>query len=196
MLRNIWISLVLLALFTVLTGLIYPVVTTVVGHVIFPTKSNGSLITKGGKIVGSELIGQPFSDARYFWGRLSATVPYAYNAGSSTGSNLGPLNPQLLSQVRERITALGGFGHAIDAPLPVDLVTASGSGLDPHISPAAAYLQIPRVARARGVREEDVRSLVARYTEVRQFGFLGEERVNVLLLNLALDSAHVYGENQ
>ncbi len=188
MLKQFRISIILLGLFTLLTGVFYPVLTTVIGQMLFPRQSGGSLITNGDVIIGSALIGQRFTDPRYFWGRLSATAPYAYNAGSSSASNLGPLNPRLLHQVRHRIQALQNGGVADGTPIPVDLVTASGSGLDPHISPAAAYVQASRVARARGIREEDVRSLIAKHAEGRQFGILGEERVNVLLLNLALDS--------
>ncbi len=196
MLRHFRISIILLGLFTLLTGVIYPVVTTIVGQALFSYRANGSLIKSGGAIVGSELIGQSFTDPRYFWGRLSATVPYPYNAGSSSGSNLGPLNPQLTDLVRKRVQSLRNADFTGGTPVPVDLVTASGSGLDPHISPAAAYFQASRVARARGIGEENVRALISRYTEGRQLGILGEQRVNVLLLNLALDGVHPGGGTQ
>ncbi len=176
-----------LLLFTILTGFIYPLAVTGIAQVVFPKQANGSVITKGGKLVGSELLGQQFEDPKYFWGRLSATTPYPYNGGSSSGSNIGPNNPDLMKAVQGRVKALRGADPGNTAKVPVDLVTASGSGLDPHISPAAAEYQIRRVAKARGIDEEKVRMLLSRYTEGRQFGFLGETRVNVLKLNLALD---------
>jgi len=178
--------LILLAL-SVLTGLVYPVVVTGVAAIVFPHRSTGSLIERDGMVVGSELIGQPFSDPRYFWGRPSATAPFPYNAASSSGSNLGPSNPALHEAVKARVEALRAADPGNRAPVPVDLVTASGSGLDPHISPAAAEYQVARVARARGVAEETVRAAVVRCTEPRQLGVLGEPRVNVLRLNLELD---------
>jgi len=181
-------ALMCLILLTVLTGLIYPVVVTGIAQVVFPRQANGSLIMKDGKAVGSELIGQPFDDPKYFWSRPSATSPFPDNAGSSTGSNLGPTNPDLRKAVQGRIDALRAADPDNKAPIPVDLVTASGSGLDPHISPAAALYQVHRVARARKLDEEVVRQLVAQSTAGRQFGLLGEPRVNVLALNLALDS--------
>jgi len=180
-------SLVALLLFTLLTGVIYPLTITGLAQAIFPKQANGSLIKQNGKIIGSELIGQYFDDLKYFWGRLSATAPYPYNASASTGSNLGPNNPALEKNAQAAISRLKSADPSNQAPIPVDLVTASGSGLDPHISPAAALYQVPRVARARGLSEETVRKLVQKYTESRQFGFLGEPRVNVLKLNLALD---------
>jgi len=173
----------LLALFTIILGGIYPLMVTVVGQMLFPHQSEGSLIEKDGKILGSELIGQNFTDPKYFWGRLSATAP-AYNAAASSGSNLGSANPNLEAAVKARLEALGATA---DKPVPVDLVTASGSGLDPHISPAAAEYQVARVAKARGKSEGDIRTLVEQYTAGRQLGFLGEPRVNVLKLNLALE---------
>jgi K+-transporting ATPase ATPase C chain len=171
----------------VLTGIIYPLAVTGIAQLIFPDQANGSLIRKGGKLIGSALIGQPFEDPKYFWGRLSATTPFAYNAGASSGSNYGPLNPALFDAARKRIRDLRKVDSLDDQPIPVDLVTASGSGLDPHISVGAALYQLPRVARVRNVSEPRLRSLVERFTEGRQWGVLGEARVNVLELNLALD---------
>jgi len=155
--------------------------------VLFPRQANGSIITEAGRAIGSSLIGQPFRDPKYFWPRPSATTPVPYNAAASSGSNLGPTNPALMIAVRERVAVLRAADPENTAPVPVDLVTASASGLDPDISPAAAYYQVRRVARARGVPEKGIRALVGRYTEGRQFGGLGESRVNVLQLNLALN---------
>jgi potassium-transporting ATPase KdpC subunit len=180
-------ALILLVALTVVTGVIYPVVVTVIAQVVFPHQANGSLIVKDGKVVGSTLIGQPFDDPKYFWGRPSATSPFPYNAASSSGSNLSPTNPALVKSVQERVDALRAADPGNTAPVPVDLVTASGSGLDPHISPAAALYQVNRVAKARKLDPGVVRDLVERHTEGRQLGFLGEPRVNVLALNLALD---------
>ena len=174
----------MLLIFTVITGVIYPLVVTGIAQVVFPQQANGSLIVKDGKAVGSELIGQQFDDPSYFWGRPSAAN---YNAAASSGSNYGPLNPALMDMVQTRIDALKAADPDNTLPIPVDLVTASGSGLDPHISVASALYQVSRVATARGLNEADVIALVNQYTEGRQFGFLGEPRVNVLLLNLALD---------
>ena len=182
-------ALTLLIFFTIVTGAIYPLVVTQISQVVFPNKANGSLIERSGKPVGSALIGQPFSNPEYFWGRPSATSPFPYNASASSGSNQGPLNPALAEAVEARIKALREADPGNTAPVPVDLVTASGSGLDPHISPAAAAYQVSRVARARGLDVQKVRALVADATEGRQLGFLGEPRVNVLKLNLALDAA-------
>jgi len=179
----------ILLVFTLLTGLVYPAVVTGIAQALFPRQANGSLIRDDGQVVGSELIGQPFDAPGYFWGRLSATAPFPYNAGASSGSNLGPINPGLEEAARERIQALHAADPQNTVPIPVDLVTASGSGLDPHISNAAARYQIARVARARGVSETQIAELVAQYTEGRQLGLLGEPRVNVLALNLALDRA-------
>lgn len=187
MLRHLRPPLVLLAMFTVITGIAYPVVVTVIAQLVFPHQANGSLIVKDGKNLGSSLIGQPFDDPRYFWGRPSATTPFPYNAGASTGSNQGPTNPDLVKAVQARVDALRAADPGNAAPVPVDLVTASASGLDPHVSPAAALYQVRRVAKTRGLAEDAVRSLVERHTEDRTFGALGEPRVNVLLLNLALD---------
>ena len=181
-------AIVMIIVMTVVTGAIYPLVVTGIAQVAMPHKANGSLIESGGKPVGSELIGQPFSDPKHFWSRPSATSPYPYNASNSSGSNQGPLNPALSDAVKDRIKALREADPGNTAPVPVDLVTASASGLDPHISPAAAEYQVARVAKARNLDPQKVRALVAEATEGRQLGFLGEPRVNVLKLNLALDA--------
>jgi len=178
--------LVFLAL-TAVTGIAYPVVVTLIAQVAFPHQANGSLIERDGKVVGTELIGQQFDDPRYFWGRPSATSP-AYNAAASAGSNFGPTNPVQLDAVRERVEAIRRAHPQRSSAVPIDLVTASGSGLDPHISPAAAEFQLERVAQARGMDVQAVRKVVARHTAGRTFGVLGEPRVNVLELNLALDA--------
>jgi K+-transporting ATPase ATPase C chain len=182
-------ALVSFVLFSIITGLLYPLAVTGVAQVIFPQQANGSLIMKDGKPIGSALIGQPFDDPKYFWGRLSATSPFPYNAAASSGSNLGPTNPALIDEVKARVDALHAADPQNTQPIPVDLVTSSGSGLDPNISVAAALYQVSRVARVRGLSEDQVRALVERFTEGRQFGFIGEPRVNVLELNLALDAA-------
>ena len=179
--------LVLFVAFTVITGAAYPVVVTAIGHAAFPNQASGSLIVKNGKAVGSEFIGQQFDAPYYFWGRLSATSPNPYNAQASSGSNLGPTNPALADEVKGRLSALHDADPSNTAAVPVDLVTSSGSGLDPEISPAAAAYQVDRVAKARKLAPGDVDALVQRYTSGRQFGILGEARVNVLKLNLALD---------
>jgi potassium-transporting ATPase KdpC subunit len=173
---------------TVLTGAIYPVAVTGIAQLLFPRQANGSLIVKDGKPVASELIGQPFDDPKYFWGRPSATGPFPYNAGASSGSNLGPTNPDLLKAVGERVAALKKADPENTAPVPVDLVTASGSGLDPHITPAAALYQLSRISRVRGMSGERLRKLITEHTMGRLLGVLGEPRVNVLQLNLALDA--------
>jgi len=175
-------------LFTVLTGIVYPLAVTGIAQAVFPAQANGSVIVKDGKAVGSRLIGQPFDDPKYFWSRLSATSPQPYNGAASSGSNYGPLNDALMDAVRGRVDALKAADPTNAMPIPVDLVTASGSGLDPHISPAAARYQIGRVARARGLSEATVADLVGRHTTGRQWGVLGEPVVNVLELNLALDA--------
>lgn len=180
-------TIILLALLSVLTGIIYPLLITGVAQVVFPHQANGSLIVRNGVAVGSELIGQAFSDPKYFWSRPSATTPQPYNAAASSGSNLGPLNPDLAKAVRDRIETLRAADPDNNAPVPVDLVTASASGLDPHITPAAAFYQAARVARARHMEESAVRRLVQEQIEGRTFGLFGEPRVNVLELNLALD---------
>ncbi|MDE2225075.1 MAG: potassium-transporting ATPase subunit KdpC [Xanthomonadaceae bacterium] len=180
-------SIVLLLLLTAITGLVYPFAVTGLAQLVFPHQANGSLILRNGKPVGSDLIGQQFTDPKYFWGRPSATTPQPYNGAASGGSNLGPSNPALTAAVKQRIAALHAADPGNDAPVPVDLVTASGSGLDPDISPAAAQYQLNRVARARSLPPAEVRALVDRYTQGRQFGVLGEPRVNVMELNLALD---------
>jgi potassium-transporting ATPase KdpC subunit len=187
-------AIIVLALLTLITGVIYPLVVTVIAQVAFPAQANGSLIVKDGQAIGSHLIGQPFDDPKYFWGRISATGTFPYNSfnaknlTASSGSNYGPLNPALLQMVQARIDALKAADPSNPQPIPVDLVTSSGSGLDPHISPAAAEYQVARVARVRGLDESAVQQLVAQFTQGRDLGVLGEPRVNVLELNLALDA--------
>jgi K+-transporting ATPase ATPase C chain len=176
-----------LALLTILTGAIYPVVVTGIAHLAFRRQAEGSLIEHNGKPVGSTLIGQPFDDPKYFWSRPSGTSP-AYNGAASGASNLGPMNPALTDAIKDRVATLRAADPTAKGPVPIDLVTGSGSGLDPHITPAAAAYQVSRVAQTRSLAPERVRQLVTEYTEGRQLGFLGEPRVNVLLLNLALDS--------
>lgn len=176
----------LLMALTIITGAIYPLLFTAVAQTLFPRQANGSIITKNGEVIGSELIGQPFRDPAHFRGRPSATPGQPYNAASSSGSNLGPTNPALAEQMRARADELRKI-HG-DGPVPAELLYASGSGLDPHISPAAADYQARRVAEAAGLKETAIRELIAKHTEPRQFGFLGEPRVNVLALNLAIDA--------
>jgi K+-transporting ATPase ATPase C chain len=181
-------ALTVFVLLTLLTGVAYPLVVTGIGQAAFSSAANGSMIETGGRAVGSRLIGQPFSSPRYFWSRPSATGPQPYNGALSSGSNQGPLNPALEEAVKSRIAALRAADPTNTAPVPVDLVTASGSGLDPHISPAAAEYQVARVARERNMSANDIRRLVAEATDGRTLGILGEPRVNVLELNLLLDS--------
>lgn len=178
----------LLVLFLPLTGIIYPLIVTVFAQIIFPYQANGSLVKKNNRLIGSFLIGQSFSSPAYFWGRPSATTPYPYNGQSSSGSNLSPSNPALITVVKERIKRLNQFDEAHHKKIPIDLVTASGSGLDPEISPFAAYYQAERIAKARNIPENIVIQLIEKHIQGRQFGFLGEPRVNVLELNLALDN--------
>lgn len=186
MLKMIRPAIVSLLVFTLITGIIYPLAVTGVAQLLFPFEANGSIMTKEGKPAGSSLIGQPFDGTGYFRGRHSATSPYPYNAAASSGSNLSQVNPGLLERVEASASLLKDANQG-DKPVPVDLLTASGSGLDPHISPAAAEYQVHRVAASRGLDETKVRTLVSVYTEGRQFGIFGEPRVNVLRLNLALD---------
>ena len=193
MLAQLRAAIVSLLALTVIVGIAYPLLVTGIAQAAFPSHADGSLIVKDGKPVGSRLIGQSFDEPKYFWGRLSATSdangkPLAYNGAASTGSNLGPTNPALVDEVKGRLDALGAADPGNDAPVPVDLVTSSGSGLDPDISPAAAAYQVHRVAKARGLGESHVRALVDAHTADRQLLIFGEPRVNVLELNLALDS--------
>ena len=196
MMKELRPALTLLVILSVITGIVYPLVVTGIAQGVLRDKANGSLIERDGKpanagasAAGSALIGQPFAEPKHFWSRPSATSPYPYNASSSSGSNQGPLNPALTDAVAARIKALRDADPGNTAPVPADLVTASASGLDPHISPAAAEYQVARVAKARGLDPQKVRALVAQATEGRQLGFLGEPTVNVLELNLALDAA-------
>jgi K+-transporting ATPase ATPase C chain len=194
MLKELKPALLMLLVLTIITGAAYPALVTGIVQLLFKSQANGSQIERDGKVIGSALIGQPFTDPKYFWGRPSATSPMPYNAGASSGSNLGPLNPALEDAIKGRIAALKAADPSQAAPIPVDLVTASASGLDPHISPAAARWQSPRVARARGLSAATVDKLIADYTEARLWGFLGEPRVNVLRLNLALDDVAAGGD--
>ena len=180
----------LFVLLTAVTGVVYPLAVTGVAKVAFPEAANGSLIVKDGKAIGSSLIGQNFSDPKYFWGRPSATGPMPYNASASSGSNQGPLNPALVDAVKGRIEALKAADPDNKLPIPADLVNASASGLDPHISPEAAAYQVARIANQRHLLPADVKALVSQNTEDRQWGLFGEPRVNVLQLNIALDSLH------
>jgi K+-transporting ATPase ATPase C chain len=181
-------ALGLLAVLTVLTGVVYPLLVTGIAKLAFRDQANGSLVMRDGKVIGSRLVGQSFEDPKYFWGRLSATTPAAYNGGSSAATNFGPTNDALTKAAKERIDALRGSDPENTAPVPVDLVTASASGLDPHISPAAALYQVKRVAKARAIPEERVEALVRAHTKDRTLGILGEPRVDVLALNLSLDA--------
>ena len=178
----------MLLMLTLVTGVAYPLLVTGLAQFFFSKQANGSLLYQDSKLVGSELIGQSFDDPKYFWSRLSATGPFPYNAAASSGSNLGPMNPALLNAVQARVQALQQADSSNNQLIPVDLVTASASGLDPHLSPEAAFYQVSRVARARNLEEAAVRRLVEKHIEGRQLGFLGEPRVNVLKLNLALNT--------
>ena len=181
-------ALIVFVLLSVLTGIAYPLVVTGIGQAVFHDRANGSIIESNGRAVGSRLLGQPFASPKYFWSRPSATGPHPYNGGASSGANQGPINPALETAVKARIAALRALDPGNTAPVPVDLVTASASGLDPHISPAAAEYQVQRVAHERGMSQDEVRRLVEQATQRRTFGVLGEPRVNVLELNLALDA--------
>lgn len=189
-------AIVIFLLLTIITGVIYPLTITGIAQIAFPHQANGSIIVMDGKAYGSELIGQQFDHPKYMWGRLSATTPFPYNAFNaenltgSSGSNYGPLNPSLHEIVQRRVNTLKAVDRKNPLPIPVDLVTASASGLDPHISVAAALYQVSRISESRGLSETTVANLVEKYTEERQFGILGEPRVNVLRLNLALDEIH------
>ncbi len=187
MAKNFVTAILMTIVTTLLLGLGYPLAVTGLAQVLFPDKANGQLVERDGKVVGSRIIGQPFSSPGYFRSRPSAAGA-GYDAGASSGSNLGPTNDKLVARVKEDVERLRAENPGV--PVPIDLVTTSGSGLDPHVSPAAADFQVPRVARERGMSEDDVRRLVAEHTEGRQLGFLGEPRVNVLMLNLALDNAN------
>jgi len=180
-------ALILFALLSVLAGLAYPAVVTVIAQALFADQANGSRVQDGERMLGSSLLGQPFADPRFFWSRPSATAPAPYNAAASTGSNQGPSNPALHEAVKRRVEALRAAGSSASELVPIDLVTASGSGLDPHITPAAAFYQVPRVAEARGLAADELRRVVEEHIEGRALGLLGEPRVNVLLLNLALE---------
>ena len=187
MLSTLRPTVVVLAAMTLLTGVLYPAAVTAIASLVFPSQAEGSLLRRGDRVVGSALVGQPFDDPRYFWGRPSATGKHPYDAASSSGSNPGPASPAPAKAVAERVAALEAAGPLGAGKIPVDLVTASASGLDPHLSPAAARFQVPRVAAARGLSRAAVASLVEQHVEPRTLGLLGEPRVNVLLLNLALD---------
>ena len=188
--RTVYTSLLMLLLMTILTGVIYPLAVTSIGEIFFPYQSNGSIIEFTGKKIGSKLIGQHFSDPKYFWGRPSATSPNPYNASASSGSNLGPSNPALFVALKDRVDVLRSKNNQNSNLVPVDLVTSSASGLEPHITPASALFQIPRIAKTRNIEEKQIKILVDRFTEERTIGILGEKRVNVLLLNLALDQVN------
>ena len=186
-LKQLRIASIIIVLMTILTGILYPLVVTGLAQIVFPGKANGSMIVKNGKVIGSELIGQRFTSPKYFWSRLSATYPFEYNAASSSGSNYGPLNPLLENAANKRVLDLKRIDSLNTQQIPIDLVTSSSSGLDPHISIASAQYQIARVARSRGLSELQVRTLVNRYSKGRTLAIFGEPRVNVLQLNLALD---------
>ncbi|WED44571.1 potassium-transporting ATPase subunit KdpC [Legionella cardiaca] len=189
MLKDLKTAFVLLILITVITGLIYPLAVTAFAQLFFPWKANGSLMKQDEKVIGSLLIGQSFDAPQYFWGRPSATSPFPYNSASSSGSNMGPSNPAFLATVKERIAHLKEYDSLKERLIPVDLVTASGSGLDPEISPLAAFYQVPRIAKARNIPEKDIEIIINRLIKNRTFFVLGEPRINVLELNMALDLA-------
>lgn len=191
LLKQIKTAFILLILFTILTGIFYPLLVTGLAQVLFPWRANGSLIKQNNKIIGSVLIGQSFSDPKYFWGRPSATTPFPYNATSSSGSNMGPSNPDFLAAVKTRITNLQQSDPQNKNLIPVDLVATSASGLDPEISPLAAFYQIPRIAKARGISEKKIQTVVEKLIINRSFNILGEPRVNVLQLNITLDNLTV-----
>lgn len=186
--NQIKIALILIFLLIMLTGVMYPLIITGITQIFFPWQANGSLITSNGKIIGSIWIGQSFTEAQYFWGRPSVTTPFPYNSANSSGSNLGPSNPFLLAQVKARIDSLHKVDMQNNQSIPIDLVTASGSGLDPEISPEAAFYQVPRIAKARHLAESTIHTMILQTIKKRTLGFLGEPRVNVLQLNLLLDS--------
>lgn len=186
--KSVLQSVLMVVVMTLLLGVAYPFAITGLAAVLFPAQATGSILERDGKAVGSALLGQPFDDPKYFWGRPSATAPMPYNGAASSGSNLGPLNPALVDAVKVRVEKLRAADPGNEAVVPAELVTASASGLDPHIGPRGAAYQVPRVARARGLDRERVAALVAEHAEERQLGFLGEPRVNVLRLNLALDA--------
>lgn len=181
-------ALMLLLFFTLLTGLLYPLAVTGFAQIFFPKEANGSLIHRNGRLIGSRLIGQSFSNPAYFWGRPSATTPYPYNGESSSGSNSGPMNPDFLTTVKERMAHLKKFDPQNNQLIPIDLVTTSGSGLDPDISPLAAFYQVTRISKARGLSVEEINELIQKHIKKRTWGLFGEPRVNVLDINLALDS--------
>ena len=186
--KDLIIAIRLFIALTIVTGALYPLVVTGIAQTAFKSQANGSLITKDGKVVGSKLIGQQFDDPKYLWGRTSATSPVPYNAASSGGSNLGPTNPDLMKGIRDRMKALNDADPSNSQTIPTELVTSSGSGLDPHISVASAEYQVGRIAKARGIQESAVKQLIDSLTEKRTFGLLGEPTVNVLQFNLALDN--------
>lgn len=185
--KQLKIAIILFVIFTIMTGVLYPLLITGFAQLVFPWQANGSLIQENGTAVGSQLIGQSFTSPNYFWGRPSATIPFPYNAASSAGSNMGPSNPDFLATIKQRVMNLTQWDPNNKQAVPVDLVTASGSGLDPDISPAAAYFQVQRIAQARGISAASIQALIQRLTVYRTFGILGEPRVNVLQLNLGLD---------
>jgi K+-transporting ATPase ATPase C chain len=189
-------TILVFCILTIITGIIYPLAITGIAQLFFKSQANGSIIIRDGKVIGSSLIGQPFDDPGYFWGRPSATSPAAFNAASSSGSNLGPSNQALSDAVKTRVNNLHIADPDKKLPIPVDLVTSSASGLDPHISPAAAFYQIPRIARERKMQEDVVRAIVQENTENRFLGVIGEPVVNVLRLNLAIDSVDKVRKDQ